>query len=298
MRTRLALAAIAVFSITLSPAISREAIAKSIRIQSGISPTGHYNPCQYGNCPSFSYNSCSSNFSADTYVIQGGSVIAGKKPKESKVQLDTQLEDLTSYLKDQHPDAKLIRKGTVRLSSQNRGKYNFKNQVESVLTNYTVGEKLEIEVPADADIDVILEDIVTKGFNRIGTQWAQGRNNSNLQPVIFYRTSDLRKTFDNHASTCMKQAWTQWCKQQPQGNHQMYCHADYAEVEKHLNIQYMYVNGPQITRNNNRSSTLNIQYPWSAQNFDDVLFSGGEDVNLTGNLTIQLSPMPLNKKDK
>ncbi len=238
--------------------------------------------CQYGGCPSFSANNCSHDITPDIAVIQGGVVIEGLKPVAAKKKLDETLAKLEGELKD-IDNARFSRLGTIRAAMGNK---------QHSLEQYVIGERLEIELPVNADIDNVLEKLPDWGVNRFGDKWHQGRYNKNLHPVVLYKASNLPAEVNKFAESCKAQGWETLCRQNKYGLNAHYCSLPFEKIKENLNITYGYINnGPAVIDHNGNRNNMNIQYPWNEKQLRNIKFiEGGKTLTIRGQVNGQFVP--------
>jgi len=237
--------------------------------------------CQYGGCPSYSFNGCSFDFTPTRAIIKAGIALEGMKPTKARDELAKRLKKLRSYISDMK-GAKIVNKGTIRATN------GTVRHPKEMIGKYMLGEKIDILVPINTDIDELLENLQSLGVNKIGDDWHTGRNYSGIRPLVLYSSGDFSQTVKNIEKSCKKEAWENWCKYRT-GQHMAYCNTPFAEIEENLLITNFNIRGPQVYENNSLNNFY-FNYPQDLNRAKNILFQGSEKINFKGNMSIQLVP--------
>jgi len=237
--------------------------------------------CQYGGCPSYSFNGCSYDFIPDVAIIKAGIALEGMKPTKARDELAKRLKQLKSYIAD-IKGATVVTKGTIRATNGTI------RHPKEMVGKYILGEKIDILVPLSTDIDELLENLQSLGVNKIGNDWHSGRNYSGVRPLVLYSSNNFEETMETIIKDCKKETWENWCKYRT-GQHMAYCRVKFSEIEENLLVTNFNIRGPQIYENNSFNNFY-FNYPQDLNRTRNILFQSSEKVNFKGNLSIQLVP--------
>jgi hypothetical protein len=144
---------------------------------------------------------CTAEMTPDKAVIVGGVSSGGLKPTDAIDQLEKQLGLIRAYVEENHGRLQLLeRVRTLKTPQPGR---------EDPEPPFEVVQRLQVEFPANAPVDAILQKLIELGLDRFGDNMLNNYNRR--EAVIRFRVSDFDAKLRDLQQRCTADAWKQWC---------------------------------------------------------------------------------------
>jgi len=165
----------------------------------------------------------------------------------------------------------------------------------SSVNTFVYSQRVDLELPMTVDVDAVLLALHKSGIRRIGRIAAVSSayvRSTQPQPVVFYGFSDPEKVAETAHQQCRVQAVEYWCKTKATAEHQEKCVAEIKMSLSRFMTQSMSLQ--PVSRNPGYPGIGNISlsYPFKPAVLSQMVVSGREPVELSGNITLRQSGMP------
>jgi hypothetical protein len=163
-------------------------------------PTGRMVP--RGSFPAQLFGSCTGEIAPSMAVIAGGVAVQGLKPLDTSADLDKQMSAIAKYVDENH--GKLILLERVRTL-----KNPPPNGSSDTAQPFEIIQRLHVELPISAPVDVILQRLLEFGLDRFGE--AVVAANNRREEAVLYRITDVDSFTQAMQQRCVADAWKTWC---------------------------------------------------------------------------------------
>ena len=135
-------------------------------------------------------------------IIAGGVAVQGLKPLDTSADLDKQMAAIAKYVEENH--GKLILLECVRTvkNPPPNGSSDTAQPLEII-------QRLHVELPVSAPVDVILQRLLELGLDRFGE--AVVAANGRREEAVLYRVTDVDSFTHALEQRCIADAWKTWC---------------------------------------------------------------------------------------
>jgi len=155
-----------------------------------------------GSIPAQLFGSCTGEIAPSIAIIAGGVAVQGLKPLDTSADLDKQMAAIAKYVEENH--GKLILLERVR---------TLKNPPPNGSTDtaqpFEIIQRLHVELPVSAPVDVILQRLLELGLDRFGEAVAAANNRR--EEAVLYRVTDVDSFTHAMQQRCVADAWKTWC---------------------------------------------------------------------------------------
>ncbi len=154
---------------------------------------------------------CEAELRADRAVIVGGLSASALKPTEARAALDRLVQAVGDFAESRGGALTLLeRTRAVRAAPRDPAR----PQAEAP---FVTVQRLEVEIPAEADADSLLEGLLKLGLDQYGRELVLDpsaeafRSSRPAQAVVRYRVSRLRERVRQIHDRCRQEAIDVWC---------------------------------------------------------------------------------------
>lgn len=155
-----------------------------------------------GSIPAQLFGSCTGEIAPSMAIIAGGVAVQGLKPLDTSADLDKQMAAIAKYVEENH--GKLILLECVRTvkNPPPNGSSDTAQPLEII-------QRLHVELPVSAPVDVILQRLLELGLDRFGE--AVVAANGRREEAVLYRVTDVDSFTHAMEQRCIADAWKTWC---------------------------------------------------------------------------------------
>lgn len=155
-----------------------------------------------GSIPAQLSGSCTGEIAPSLAIIAGGVAVQGLKPLDTSADLDKQMAAIAKYVEENH--GKLILLECVRTvkNPPPNGSSDTAQPLEII-------QRLHVELPVSAPVDVILQRLLELGLDRFGE--AVVAANGRREEAVLYRVTDVDSFTHAMEQRCIADAWKTWC---------------------------------------------------------------------------------------
>ena len=147
---------------------------------------------------------CTAEIAPDRAFIVGGVSSSAVQPEDAIAQLDKQLAAIRTYVEDNHGHLELMeRVRTLKNPSQQPNRADNEPPFEVV-------QRLQVDFPATAPVDAILQKLIELGLDRFGDNILN--NYQRREAVVRFRVSDFDAKMQAMQDACTADAWARFCK--------------------------------------------------------------------------------------
>lgn len=224
--------------------------------------------------------SCRGRAVPDSAVIVGGISARSLKPSEARDQVETQLAAIRAFVEKEG--------GTIRLLERTRAVQNSRDRRHGAPVDeppFVVVQWFEVRLAAESPVDTVLDELLRMGLDRYGRAASWNPNDSRPQFLVRYGFTDLEGQLDQLHDNCRRQAWQSWCARI--GNDES-CTGAFGAIAPFLQTRSLNLSSPPIARATGGASALQLGYPWSPAQIDDVELIGQVPVELRGQIQLSL----------
>jgi hypothetical protein len=155
-----------------------------------------------GSFPAQLFGSCTGEIAPSMAIIAGGVAVQGLKPLDTSADLDKQVAAIAKYVEENH--GKLILLERVRTL-----KNPPPNGSSDTAQPFEIIQRLHVELPISAPVDVILQRLLELGLDRFGE--AVVAANGRREEAVLYRVTDVDSFTHAMQQRCVTDAWKTWC---------------------------------------------------------------------------------------
>jgi hypothetical protein len=149
---------------------------------------------------------CSTEVRPDVAVIVGGVAAGGVHPVEAVDRLEKQLALVRGSVESN--------RGQLQLLERVRTLRNSPPRPQDVEPPFQVVQRLRAELPVNAPIDQILQQLIELGLNRVGDD-VLNTSGSRRELVVRFVIRDLDAKLAELQQSCATAAWKAWCMSTP-----------------------------------------------------------------------------------
>jgi len=250
-------------------------------------------PARRGDTPAFPMgiaaggpinSACRLELRPDIAVVSGAMTAQSLKPAQAAERLDRQLEAARRYAVE--VGGRLILAERVRaMRSLSR------ERTDPTVQPFLLLQRLEVELPADAPIDTVLERLLQIGLDRYGRNVGIEYADQNPRVVVRYRFSRLAAELDLMHARCRRDAFSGWCARQ-RAQPPALCAAPWEQVDPRLTTRSLTLLSQPLLNEYGTSAPLQLVYPWSGAQVAAIEAVGDVAVSFDGALVLDLPPEP------
>ena len=224
-----------------------------------------------GTVPFSTQTQCQFSIAPTKAVIIGGIKVKALKPLSAKERLQSQVEQIKSYVGKQ--GGELIPGEVLRAVAE----------VRDNPEPYTMAQRFEIHLPLTADVDSILEDILKFGMNMFGKNQQLDGSGSSPQILVFFRIENLGGAVLDGVRRCAVSALRSWCESNNKAGD--LCGMNERELGPKIGIQYYYLQSENRIYDNNYPQALSFSKDTPYPKNGDL--GGSSPLEVRGTVTIQ-----------
>jgi hypothetical protein len=155
---------------------------------------------------------------------------------------------------------------------------------------FVFSQRLDLEFPIAADVDVILLGLNKAGVKRIGrhalTAGYYGRHLP-PQPVVFYGFREPDKLAERVHQHCRAQALEKWCQTQAPGDRLRECVTELKRVLDRFPTQNMSLRTTTASSGYPGAGNFHVSYPYQPLAAQHMVLMGREPVELAGSIYLR-----------
>jgi hypothetical protein len=240
---------------------------------------------------------CEAEWRPERSVLVGGVSASALKPTEAGAALERQLDAIRDFADGKRATLRLLeRTRAVRGGSRDPARPGPEAPFVTV-------QRLELEAPAEADVDALLEGLLKLGLDAFGHELvldpALQSGYRPPQAVVRYRIGALRDKARALHDGCREAALVTWCGADAPASEQQACADALARFAAHFQTQSFQVQSAPVPRAEGGVAPLAlsgsvIRQSWrvesgvTPQGSDEVDLLGLVSLHVRGSITIQL----------
>lgn len=241
---------------------------------------------------------CSAELRPDRAVILGGISATSLKPTEAAAQLERQIGEIRKYV-SQKGGSLLLQE---RLRGVRAGPRDPVRPSQDLLPFVAV-QRLEVELPVEADVDAVLEGLLQLGLDQYGKevrldagQEARSRD-ATPRVVVRYRFSRLHLELEEIQRRCRTAAVEKWCEESVPFPEQRVCAQALGRIAHRFVTRSLALRSQAVPRGEGGLSPIHLSYPWPGGPTEGETLSRvhvstpdgqAEDLEPLGNVTLRL----------
>lgn len=210
---------------------------------------------------------CSAELSPDRAVITGGITATSLRPSEARAQIEKQLAQIGKYVSE---------KGGLLRSLERvravRGLARDPARPDRDPLPFVMVQRLEVEMPAEADVDAVLEGLLQLGLDQFGRELRldpgddprSGYRDTSAKAVVRYRFSRLAEALDDVRNQCRAAAQARWCETNAPSPERKVCVDALARLAPHFATQAMILRSQPVARADGGLAPVQLSYPWAS----------------------------------
>jgi hypothetical protein len=229
-------------------------------------------------------SACRLELRPDIAVVSGAMTAQSLKPAQAAEQLARQLEAVRRYAVEVG--------GRLILAERVRAMRSLpRERTDPPVQPFLLLQRLEVELPADAPIDTVLERLLQFGLDRFGRNVGIEYVDQNPRVVVRYRFSRLAAELDLMHARCRRDAFSSWCARQG-AQAPALCAAPWEQADPRLTTRSLMLLSQPLLNEHGTSAPLQLVYPWSAAQISAVETIGDVAVSFDGTLVLDVPPEP------
>lgn len=251
-------------------------------------------PASTGDPPAFARRAwerpitaaCRATVRPDRAVIVGGISASGIKPSETAERLQRQLDVLETVASQHEATLRRVeRVRAARLSSVRSARVSSARTRDDEADPYVVIQRIELEVAADADVDLLLDRALQVGLDRYGISAGIGGRSAAAQPLVVYRFSDFDEMVGGLHTRCRETAIRAWCEAQADTDAAA-CSAALHAREAVLVTEQLLLTSQQVARADGSFGPVQLSWPFEAA--APIELGGDTELRFSGAITLRL----------
>lgn len=228
---------------------------------------------------------CSATMRPDRVYIVGAVEGEGGRPILAKQVVQKKIQGL-QQLANKH-GGKLIKMELMRSIKQQRNRgYNTLDKKAGVQQVFVVTQRFELDFPAKANIDVILEKFVTLGVDYMGKS-VRRYSSSRPQILARYRFSNLRGQADRIHNRCRSAAFTKWCETNAPRNEQSKCKQALKQAAGQFTTSSMNLRSQPVLNDYGSTRSISLYYPWRSSQMKNFVLVGDVTLKMEGSINLR-----------
>lgn len=146
---------------------------------------------------------CAATIQSDRAIVSAGMTASGFRPLEIRTQLDKQVEVVRQVAARR---GAALRLGDRVRIAQSLSSGSRRGEQEPLMTV----QPFELELPVEADVDALVEELLPAGVDRLG-EWTGPGHDAAPTTFVAYRVSQAGDALERVHQTCRRQAFEEWC---------------------------------------------------------------------------------------
>lgn len=227
---------------------------------------------------------CSGRLEPDRAMISGGISAESLKPTQAHAAIDKRLGAMGEYVAQ--VGGRLVTGERLR-AVRNPPSSSSRAEVADQPKPFVAVQRVDVELPVDADVDVILDRLLVLGLDRFGTDIQPERSSREPAVVVRYLFDDLGSALESIYRQCRIQILEDWCRQNVPGAHVARCQEELTAVEASFKTSGFTLASQPVAIADGRTQSLRFNYPWREQELDRVELYGRVPLELGGPLNLR-----------
>ncbi len=227
---------------------------------------------------------CSVNLRPDRFYIDGGVAGEGAKTTAAKQALQTKTAGLQRLAK--RFGGRLEKKELVR-TIRNAGGYRQPVPGNNLSPTYIIVQRFRLDFPTKADIDQVLEGVMSLKIDYLGSNFRIGYPSSAPQILAFYRFSNLRQRLGSALKSCRSAAYKNWCTTNAAPSQQVQCMKTLRGMDGEFITRSLYLKSQPVLNQRGSSYPISISYPWNDAKLERFVLMSDVPVKLQGKISMQ-----------
>lgn len=226
---------------------------------------------------------CSASMRPDRFYINGGVAGEGAKTTVAKRALQTKIAGLQRLAK--RFGGQLEKKELVR-TIRNASRYGQPVPGDNLSPTYIIVQRFRLDFPVKADIDQVLEGVMTLRVDYLGRNFRIGYPSSRPQALASYRFSNLRQRLETIHKRCRTEAYKSWCTTNAVPSQQVQCMKTLRGMDGEFTTRSLYLKSQPVLNQRGSSYPINISYPWNETKLQRFVLMGDVTVKLHGTISM------------
>ncbi len=221
-------------------------------------------------------HACTGEVRPDRVIIAGGMSAEAVRPTEAQARLDRQIAELRKLAAAHGGETLLLER--LRAARTLRERQDARLEPPPFL----MLQRLEVSLPANVDVDALLERVLQLGLDRFGSAVRVEHVETNPRIVVRYRFSALARELDALHERCREEAIRHWCTG-PQAAGEL-CRLAPAERATRFVTQQLSVQTQPLLAEHGGITRYRVTHPWAPDQLSMIEPLGELAVRFEGTL--------------